>query len=151
MLELVELLEKEKKHGIRLNNQKNLDNVVAQTLELIHSLHINSIEDLKRELPEHINTTYKNLTDHGYSFEKLKELYKDKYGEEIKANTRWGSVSNRELINLLVRAMEDNNLDNLEQYKDWHKGNRDYPSLHTLQRRLNMTYAELNKLAKTLK
>ena len=142
---------KGKKHGIRLNNQKNLDNVVAQTLELIHSLHINSIEDLKRELPEHINTTYKNLTDHGYSFEKLKELYKDKYGEEIKANTRWGSVSNRELINLLVRAMEDNNLDNLEQYKDWHKGNRDYPSLHTLQRRLNMTYAELNKLAKTLK
>ena len=142
---------KGKKRGIRLNNQQNLDNVVTQTLELIRSLHINSIEDLERELPKHINTTYKNIANHGYSFEKLKELYKDKYGEEIKDNTRWSNVSNRGLINLLIRAMKDNNLDNLEQYKDWRKGNRDYPSLNTLQRRLDMTYAELNKLAKTLK
>lgn len=142
---------KGKKLGVRLNNQQNLDNVVTQTLELIHSLHINNIEDLERELPKHINTTYKNLTNHGYSFEKMKELYKDKYGEEIKNNTRWSNTSNRELIHLLVRAMNDNNLDNLQQYRDWCKENKDYPSLNTLQRRLDMTYTELGKLVKVLK
>lgn len=125
--------------------------MVTQTLELIHSLHINNIEDLERELPKHINTTYKNLTNHGYSFEKMKELYKDKYGEEIKNNTRWSNTSNRELIHLLVRAMNDNNLDNLQQYRDWCKENKDYPSLNTLQRRLDMTYTELGKLVKVLK
>lgn len=142
---------KGRKHGVRLNNQQNLDNVVTQTLELIHSLHINNIEDLERELPKHINTTYKNLTNHGYSFERLKELYKDKYGEKIKNNTRWSNTSNRGLINLLVKAMNDNNLDNLQQYRDWCKGNKDYPSLNTLQRRLDMTYTELGKLVKVLK
>ena len=37
---------KGKKLGVRLNNPQNLDNVVTQALELIHSLHINNIEDL---------------------------------------------------------------------------------------------------------
>ena len=142
---------KGKKRGIRLNNQKKLDNVVAQTLELIHSLHIDNISDLERELPKHLNTTYKNLTNHGYSFEKLKELYKDKYGEEIKDNTRWSNIGNRGLINLLIGAMANNNLETLSQYEEWRKGDRNYPSTMTLQRRLDMTYAELNKLVKTLK
>lgn len=142
---------KGKKHGIRLNNQQNLDNVVTQTLELIHSLHINSIEDLERELPKHINTTYKNLTNHGYSFEKLKGLYKDKYGEEIKNNTRWSNLSNRGMLNMFLNVMRENNLNSAIVYDEWRKGNKDYPSLSTIEKRLNMTYAELNKLAKTLK
>ncbi len=107
----------------------------------------------KQELPNYINTTYNNLTKHGYSFEKLKELYKEKYGEEIKSEpkSRWNNVDKKELLHLLIKAMEDNNLDNLEQYKDWRKENNDYPSVATLQRRLNMTYKELNKLVKVLK
>jgi hypothetical protein len=142
---------KNKKYGLRLNDRKTLDGVVKQSLSLIHELCINDRNQFEQELPKYINTTYKNLVDHGYSFEKLKELYKDKYGEEIKNNTRWSYTSNRELIHLLVRAMNDNNLDNLQQYKDWCKGNKDYPSLNTLQRRLDMTYTELGKLVKVLK
>lgn len=144
---------KGKKLGVRLNNPQNLDNVVTQALELIHSLHINNIEDLERELPKHINTTYKNLTNHGYSFERLKELYKEKYGEEIKSkpNARWNHVDKKELIHLLIEVMVDNNLDSLSQYNEWCKGNNDYPSVATLQHRLNLTYKELNKLVKVLK
>lgn len=102
-------------------------------------------------MPEHINTTYKNLTNHGYSFERLKELYKDKYGEEIQNNTRWSNLSNRGMLSMFLNAMRENNLNSAIAYDEWRKGNKDYPSLGTIKKRLNMTYAELNKLAKTLK
>ena len=144
---------KNKKYGLRLNNSEILMSVVEKALLLIHNLNINNKNQFKQELPNYINTTYNNLTKHGYSFEKLKELYKEKYGEEIKSEpkSRWNNVDKKELLHLLIKAMEDNNLDNLEQYKDWRKENNDYPSVATLQRRLNMTYKELNKLVKVLK
>lgn len=144
---------KNKKYGLRLNNSEILMDVVEKALLLIHDLNINNKNQFKQELPNYINTTYNNLTKHGYPFEKLKELYKEKYDEEIKNEPkgRWNNVDKKELLRLLIKAMVDNNLDSLKQYKEWRKGNNDYPSVATLQRRLDMTYAELNKLAKTLK
>ena len=144
---------KNRKYGLRLNNSETLIGVVEKSLSLIHDLNINNKDQFKQELPNYINTTYKNLVDHGYSFERLKELYKEKYGDEIKSkpNSRWNCVDKKELIHLLIETMVDNNLDDLSQYKEWCKGNNDYPSVATLQRRLNLTYKELNKLVKVLK
>ncbi len=144
---------KNRKYGLRLNNSETLIGVVEKSLSLIHNLNINNKDQFKQELPNYINTTYKNLVNHGYSFERLKELYKEKYGDEIKSkpNSRWNCVDKKELIHLLIETMVDNNLDDLSQYKEWCKGNNDYPSVATLQRRLNLTYKELNKLVKVLK
>jgi hypothetical protein len=94
---------------------------------------------------------YGTLSKHGYSFEKLKELYKDKYGEEIKANTRWDNISNRGMLSMFLNVMRENDLNSAIAYDEWRKGNKDYPSLGTIKKRLNMTYAELNKLVKALK
>lgn len=144
---------KNRKYGIRLNNSETLAGVIEQSLSLIHDLHINNKKQFEQELPNYIDTTYKNLVDHGYSFEKLKELYKEKYGEEIKSEPkgRWNHVDKKGLLHLLIKAMVDNNLDSLNQYNEWCKENNDYPSVATLQRRLNLTYKELNKLVKVLR
>lgn len=139
------------KRKIRLTNPDTRQKIVDKALEWMHEDKIQNVQDFKKNSKRTIGVNYETLGRHGYSFERLKELYKDKYGEEIKDNTRWSNTSNRELINLLIRAMNDNNLDNLRQYKDWCKGNKNYPSLNTLQRRLDMTYTELNKLVKILK
>lgn len=136
---------------IRLTNPDTRQKIVDKALEWMHEDKIQNVQDFKRNSKHVIGVNYETLGRHGYSFEKLKELYKGKYGEEIKDNTRWSNVSNRRLINLLIRAMEDNNLETISQYEEWRKGNRNYPSIITLQHRLDMTYAELNKLAKTLK
>ncbi len=136
---------------IRLTNPDTRQKIVDKALEWMHNDEIQNVEDFKRNSKHTIGVNYGTLSKHGYSFEKLKELYKKKYGEEIKDNTRWSNVSNRELINLLIRAMNDNNLEALNRYEEWRKGNRDYPSVMTLRRRLDMTYAELNKLVKALK
>lgn len=139
------------KKKIRLTNPDTRQKIVNKALEWMYEDEIRNVQDFKKNSKRMIGVNYETLGRHGYSFERLKELYKDKYGEEIKNNTRWSNVSNRELIHLLVRAMIDNDLENLKQYKDWCKGNKDYPSLHTLQRRLDMTYTELDKLVKVLK
>ena len=139
------------KKKIRLTNPDTRQKIVNKALEWMHEDEIQNVQDFKKNSKRMIGVNYETLGRHGYSFERLKELYKDKYGEEIKNNTRWSNTSNRGLINLLVKAMNDNDLDNLQQYRDWCKGNEDYPSLNTLQRRLNMTYTELNKLVKALK
>lgn len=136
---------------IRLTNPDIRQKIVDKALIWIHDNEIQNVEEFKRNSKHMIGVNYGTLSKYGYSFERLKELYKDKYGEEIKNNTRWSNTSNRGLINLLVKAMNDNDLDNLQQYRDWCKGNKDYPSLNTLQRRLDMTYTELGKLIKVLK
>lgn len=139
------------KKKIRLTNPDTRQKIVNKALEWMHEDEIQNVQDFKKNSKRMIGVNYETLGRHGYSFERLKELYKDKYGEEIKNNTRWSNTSNRGLINLLVKAMNDNDLDNLQQYRDWCKGNKNYPSLNTLQRRLDMTYTELNKLVKALK
>lgn len=139
------------KKKIRLTNPDTRQKIVNKALEWMHEDKIQNVQDFKKNSKRTIGVNYETLGRHGYSFERLKELYKEKYGEKIKDNTRWSNVSNRGLINLLIRAMEDNNLKTLSQYEEWRKGNRNYPSIITLQRRLDMTYAELNKLVKVLK
>lgn len=139
------------KKKIRLTNPDTRQKIVNKALKWMHEDEIHNVQDFKKNSKRMIGVNYETLGRHGYSFEKLKELYKDKYGEDIKNNTRWSNTSNRELIHLLVKAMNDNDLDNLQQYRDWCKGNKDYPSLNTLQRRLDMTYTELGKLVKVLK
>ena len=52
---------------------------------------------------------------------------------------------------MFLNVMRENDLNSAIAYDEWRKGNKDYPSLGTIKKRLNMTYAELNKLAKALK
>ena len=119
----------------------------------MHKDEIQNVEEFKKNSKHMIGVNYGTLSKYGYSFERLKELYKDKYGEEIKSEHkgRWNHVDKKELIHLLIEAMVNNDLNNLSQYSKWCKENNDYPSIATLQRRLDMTYKELNKLVKVLK
>ncbi|WP_148313178.1 hypothetical protein [Limosilactobacillus mucosae] len=138
---------------IRLTNPDTRQQIIDKALEWMHKDEIQNVEEFKKNSKHMIGVNYGTLSKYGYSFERLKELYKDKYGEEIKSEHkgRWNHVDKKELINLLIEAMVNNNLNNLSQYSKWCKENNDYPSIATLQRRLDMTYKELNKLVKVLK
>lgn len=138
---------------IRLTNPDIRQKIVDKALEWMHKDEIQNVEEFKKNSKHMIGVNYGTLSKYGYSFERLKELYKDKYGEEIKSEHkgRWNHVGKKELIHLLIEAMVNNNLNNLSQYSKWCKENNDYPSVATLQRRLDMTYKELNKLVKVLK
>lgn len=138
---------------IRLTNPDMRQKIVDKALEWMHEDEIQNVEEFKRNSKHMIGVNYGTLSKYGYSFEKLKELYKDKYGEEIKSEPkgRWNHVDKKELIHLLIEVMVNNNLDSLSQYSEWCKENNDYPSVATLQRRLNLTYKELGKLVKILK
>ena len=138
---------------IRLTNPDTRQQIIDKALEWMHKDEIQNVEEFKKNSKHMIGVNYGTLSKYGYSFERLKELYKDKYGEEIKSENkgRWNHVDKKELIHLLIEAMVNNNLNNLSQYSKWCKENNDYPSVATLQRRLDMTYKELNKLVKVLK
>lgn len=138
---------------IRLTNPDTRQQIIDKALEWMHKDEIQNVEEFKKNSKHMIGVNYGTLSKYGYSFERLKELYKDKYGEEIKSEHkgRWNHVDKKELIHLLIEAMVNNNLNNLSQYSKWCKENNDYPSVATLQRRLDMTYKELNKLVKVLK
>lgn len=138
---------------IRLTNPDIRQKIVDKALEWMHKDEIQNVEEFKKNSKHMIGVNYGTLSKYGYSFERLKELYKDKYGEEIKSEHkgRWNHVDKKELIHLLIEAMVNNNLNNLSQYSKWCKENNDYPSVATLHRRLGMTYKELNKLVKVLK
>lgn len=138
---------------IRLTNPDIRQKIVDKALEWMHKDEIQNVEEFKKNSKHMIGVNYGTLSKYGYSFERLKELYKDKYGEEIKSEHkgRWNHVDKKELIHLLIEAMVNNDLNNLSQYSKWCKENNDYPSIATLQRRLDMTYKELNKLVKVLK
>lgn len=141
------------KKKIRLTNPDTRQKIVNKALEWMHEDEIRNVQDFKKNSKHIIGVNYETLGRHGYSFERLKELYKERYGEEIKnkPNARWNHVDKKELIHLLIEVMVNNNLDSLSQYSEWCKENNDYPSVATLQRRLDMTYKELNKLVKVLK
>lgn len=141
------------KKKIRLTNPDTRQKIVNKALEWMHEDEIRNVQDFKKNSKHIIGVNYETLGRHGYSFERLKELYKERYGEEIKnkPNARWNHMDKKELIHLLIEVMVNNNLDSLSQYSEWCKENNDYPSVATLQRRLDMTYKELNKLVKVLK
>lgn len=132
-----------KSRGLRLTDPKNLRFVVNTALELMHDKKITDAVTFEKMVNSHIDTTYRNLSNHGYSFEKFKKLYAEKYGRVI-GNGKWRNKSSVELLIIAVEYMHKNNIDNLTEYDN--TINKDeLPSAQVLMGRSGMTYAELSE------
>lgn len=132
-----------KSRGLRLTDPKNLRFVVNSALELMHEKKISDAVTFEKMVNSHIDTTYRNLSNHGYSFDKFKKLYAEKYGYVI-GNGKWRDKSNVDLLIAAVEYMHKNNIDNLAEY-DAQIDKDELPSSRVLMRRLRMTYAELSE------
>lgn len=134
--------------GLRLTNPDNLRYIVNESLKLINEKKITDAVTFEEMVNLNLDTTYQTLSKHGYSFEKFKELYAEKYGHKIRSG-KWGDKSNIELFNMAAEYMKKNNLTNLRQYDT--SINRDaMPSSRVLTRRLGLSYPELSQQLKSV-
>lgn len=129
--------------GLRLTDPKTLRLVIDESLKIMHEENITNVKSFKEKIPLYLDTSYKNLLNHGYSFEKLKELYFLKYGQTIE-NDKWSKKTGEELLNDVLEYMRDNDLTNLTQY-DNSIDKEKMPPSYVLTRRLNKTYKALSR------
>lgn len=134
--------------GLSLTNPDNLRYIVNESLKLINDKKITDAVTFGKMVNLNLDTTYQTLSKHGYSFEKFKELYAEKYGHEIRSG-KWGGKSNIELFNMAVEYMKKNNLTNLRQY-DTSIDRDTMPSSRVLTRRLGVSYSELSQQLKSV-
>ena len=129
--------------GLRLTDSDNLKYVVDEALKLMHDEKIIDAATFERVVNARIDTTYQNMVKHGFSFEKFKDLYAEKYGREIRRG-KWRDKNNSDLLGIAVGYMKENDITSLAQY-DKSIDKNEFPSIWVLMEHLDLTYAELSK------
>lgn len=129
--------------GLRLTDPDNLKYVVNESLRLMHDKKITDAETFERVINSNVDTTYQNMVKHGFSFEKFKDLYSEKYGREIRRG-KWRNKSNIDLLGMAIGYMKENDITSLVQY-DSSIDKNNLPSVWVLMEHLNLTYAELSE------
>lgn len=130
--------------GLRLTDPQTLRFVVDESLKIMREKNITNVKNFEKTIPLYLDTSYRNLLHHGYSFEKLKELYFLKYGQTIE-NDRWSNKTSEELLNDVIEYMRSNELISLSKY-DNSIDKEKMPPSYVLMRRLNKTYKSLSRI-----
>lgn len=138
-------------YKIRLTDPVMREKIIDRTLELMKQKNIVLQKDLRKILRPNVGISYSTLVSHGYTFEVLKKLYTERYGEKIRSAGDWSNVNNKELLDIVIVVMKKINTLSLYDYNQYRKHSKEkLPSVTTLMGRFNMTYAEVSKMIQAL-